>query len=212
MIKGKKYEISGVKWIQENFDKEARVFGGADSQAPDIFSPKYGIIEVKHLPAQSGQFTENTASNYDYSFDVIKSFGENKKNNQESKEEICKTWVKNYYINHKKVNWFLVYEYGEIYLLSPEEYFGRYNFKCTYRCKKSGSRGATKKLAKILSDSLNTFWQGKKLYVKDLSLRETYFEVDGQNCYINDEGEVRILSNTKNPTYIFGVDKNDKIN
>lgn len=79
MIKGKKYEISGIKWIQENFDKEARVFGGADSQAPDIFSPKYGIIEVKHLPAQSGQFTENTASNYDYSFDVIKSFGENKK-------------------------------------------------------------------------------------------------------------------------------------
>ena len=34
MIKGKKYEISGIKWIQENFDKEARVFGGADSQAP----------------------------------------------------------------------------------------------------------------------------------------------------------------------------------
>ena len=100
----------------------------------------------------------------------------------------------------------------ECVLLSPEEYFERYNFKCTYRCKKSGSRGATKKLAKILSDSLNTFWQGKKLYVKDLSLRETYFEVGGQNCYINDEGEVRILSNTKNPTYIFGVDKNDKIN
>ena len=37
MIKGKKYEISGVKWIQENFDKEARVFGGADSQAPRYF-------------------------------------------------------------------------------------------------------------------------------------------------------------------------------
>ena len=157
MIKGKKYEISGVKWIQENFDKEARVFGGADSQAPDIFSPKYGIIEVKHLPAQSGQFTENTASNYDYSFDVIKSFGENKKNNQESKEEICKTWVKNYYINYKKVNWFLVYEYGEIYLLSPEEYFERYNFKCTYRYKKSDAREATNKLAEILSDSFNTF-------------------------------------------------------
>lgn len=207
MIRGQKYEISAVEWVQENLDKEAKNFGGSNSQVPDIFSPKYGIIEVKHLPAQSGQFTEDTASNYTYSFDIIRAFGENKTANQKIEGEICKKWVSNYYINHKKVNWFLVYEKKEIYFLSPEEYFERYYFKCTYRFKKSGSYNATKKLAKKLPEHFNASWRGKKLYTEDVSLYETYFQVEDKNCYINDEGEIRILAKTENPTYIFGVDK-----
>ena len=207
MIRGKEYEVSALKWFKENFDVDAINKGGADSTEPDIFSPRYGIIEVKHLPAQSGQFTEDTASNYAYSSDVISAFGKNKKNNQKIKGEICKKWVSNYYINQKKVNWFLVYEKKEIYFLSPEEYFERYYFKCTYRFKKSGSYNATKKLAKKLPEHFNASWRGKKLYTEDVSLYKTYFQVEDKNCYINDEGEIRILAKTKEPTYIFGVDK-----
>lgn len=205
MIRGKKYEITALEWILNNIDPTAKEYGGADSTLPDIIGEKCGIVEVKHLPAQSGQFTESTAKDYAYS-EEIKALFSNKKNNQNIKHEACKSWVKNYYINQKKVNNFLVFEKEEILFLSAEEYFERYSFSCTYRFKKSGSRNATKTIASILSKTIEVFWNGKKLYVTDNKLNETYLTIGDKKCYINDEGEVRILASTKNATYIFSVD------
>ena len=205
MIRGKKYEITALEWILNNIDPTAKEYGGADSTLPDIIGEKCGIVEVKHLPAQSGQFTESTAKSYAYS-EEIKALFSNKKNNQSIKHEVCKSWVKDYYMSQKKVNNFLVFEKKEILFLSAEEYFERYSFSCTYRFKKSGSRNATKTIASILSKTIEVFWNGKKLYVTDSKLNETYLTVGDKECYINDEGEVRILASTKNATYIFSVD------
>ena len=204
MIRGKEYEVSALEWFKENFDADAINEGGADSTKPDIISPIYGIIEVKHLPAQSGQFTEKTADKYAYSQDIVNLF-ENKSANSKSTDPRCKDWVKNYYLNDKKVNYFIVFDKKEILFLTPEEYFDRYTFSCTYRFKKSGPRNATKAIASILSKTIEVFWRGKKLYVTDSKLNETYLTVGDKECYINDEGEVRILATTKNATYIFNV-------
>ena len=205
MARGKKYEISALKWFKENFDVDAISEGGADSTKPDIISPIYGIIEVKHLPAQSGQFTEATAHKYAYSQDIINLFEDNKSANSKITDPLCKDWVKNYYLNTKKVDNFIVFDKEEILFLTPEEYFDRYTFSCTYRFKKSGPRHATKAIASILSKTIEVSWNGKKLYVIDSKLNKTYLTVGDKECYIDDKGEVKILSSTKNATYIFSV-------
>ena len=106
MIRGKEYEISALEWFKKNFDVDAIDEGGANSTEPDIISPIYGIIEVKHLPAQSGQFTEATASKYAYSQDIINLFKDNKSANSKTSDPRCENWVKNYYLNNKKVNYY----------------------------------------------------------------------------------------------------------
>ena len=210
MIRGFKGEEKGFEWFKANYDSNATWLGGSDSTSPDIISPKMGIIEVKSFPAQSGQFTDKTANNYKYSQDIINLIKEaGKENNQQIVHESCKNWVKDYYVNHKQVNYFLVIDNKEIFLLTPEQYFESYNFACVYRFKKSGSRNATKKLAKKLPKNISAEWRGKKLYTADSSLYDWYFSTSENDCYINDEGEIRILSKTKNATYIFKVIKND---
>lgn len=204
MIRGKVYELSALEWIKENLDPDAIAMGGADSTEPDIISPKYGIIEVKHLPAQSGQFTESTAEKYAYSQNIINLFKNCKANDKIINEE-CKAWVKDYYLNHKKVNNFIVFDKEEILFLSPEEYFNLYTFNCTYRFKKSGSRKATKKLVSLLPSNISFYWKNDRVYITDKNYYKTYITIGDYICYINDEMELRILSSTKNATYIFGV-------
>jgi hypothetical protein len=202
MIRGKEYEVSALEWFKKNFDADAIDEGGADSTEPDIVSPIYGIIEVKHLPAQSGQFTEATADKYAYSQDIINLFKDNKSENDKIFDSRCKDWVKNYYLNNKKVNYFIVFDKEEILFLTPEEYFDRYTFSCTYRFKKSGSRKATKKIATLLPPTISFYWEKDRMYLTDENYRESRFVVGEYMCYVNDEMELRILSSTKNATYI----------
>ena len=108
--KGAVGEQAVLNFIQKNYDNQAKLYGGMDSTEPDIKSEKLGIIEVKSIPAQCGQFTESTKNQYKYSDEIILAFGKNIVNNMTLNDnELCKKWVQNYYVNYKKVNYFGVY-------------------------------------------------------------------------------------------------------
>lgn len=205
--KGELAEINFFNFFKENYDSEATRQGGMDCTAPDIISPKMGVIEVKSLPAQCGQFTYATADNYEFSDEIMSAFG---KLNKMEDNDLCVKWIKNYYKNHKNVSYFGVIENGECSLLTVDEFFEKYSFFCTKRAKKSGSSNATKWVEKYLDPSWNYHWEGNKLYVDDNSLIGTIFsgvntKGTEKDLYINDSCEVRILSSTKNKTYIFSV-------
>ena len=205
--KGELAEINFFNFFKENYDSEASRQGGMDCTAPDIISPKMGIIEVKSLPAQCGQFTDTTANNYEFSDEIISAFGISAKleNN-----ELCIKWIKNYYKNHKKVNYFGVIENDNYYLLTIDEFFEKYTFFCTKRAKKSGSAKAAKWVEKYLDPSWVYYRKNDKLYINNSDLIDTVFigyntKGSQKDLYINDNLEVRILSNTKNKTYIFSA-------
>lgn len=181
MYRGEKAEKFALDFIRKNYDENAILLGGMNANEPDI-QCCLGNIEVKGLPAQ---FTEKTASSNSYS-EVIIQLGETKD------ENLYKQWIKEHY---KNVNYFCIVENERVSLLTPEDFLSRYRFDLTIREKKSGSRKPGKTFS--LSD---TYWENGRLYHKNLC--NVYLQ---DNIYINKEGEVRLLSSTKNKTYIFNV-------
>ena len=119
---GEKYEKTVFEFIKNKYDPNAIWEGGSDSTKPDIISDILGIVEVKQKEtAQCGQFTESTVDNYEFSQEIIDCFSNN---NTIITNDLCKQWVKNYYLNHKKVNYFGVCDKNNnVTLLTPEEFF-----------------------------------------------------------------------------------------
>ena len=215
MARGEKSERLVLEYVQKNYDKNARLIGGMDNTANDIES-SIGIIEVKGVPAQCGQFTLSTADKYAFSNLIVEKFKEiGLKNNATIEEDdICKDWVRNYYLNVKKVDYFGIHDRisGKIFLLTPDEFFNNCTFGCTYRCKKSGTSHAAKWVEKYVPE----YWQcqrgaDKNLYAlnKEVVGEEAFgHDTKGQTkiIYVSPENlEVKIKSLTCNPTYIFNV-------
>ncbi len=209
--RGEKAEKMLLEYIKNNFDDQAESKGGMNSHDPDIISPKLGIIEVKGLPAQSGQFTQATATKYNFSDLIIDAFGTDVQDNAVLNDnDLCVKWIKDYYINTKKVNYFGVLEEdGTVHLQTPTEYFQTHTFYCTARCKKSGSDKARKWVMNYIPKEWNCYWDGDKLYAPGATPNDSCIgentKKDKKIIWVNPSNEVRILSDTKNLTYIFSV-------
>ena len=96
-------------------------------------------------------------------------------------------------------------------MLTPENFFNKYTFFCTVRFKKSGSSPAAKWVDNYIPKEWSTIREGSRLYVTDSSLIGEKFtgfntQHNEKTCYVNDSKEIRILSDTKNLTYIFSVE------
>ena len=192
----------------KNYDNKAIHYGGMNSSTNDIISPNYGNVEAKGIPAQCGQFTFTTANDYEYSQEVMAN---------PNNEDICIKWIKNYYQNHKKVNYFATYENNDIFkLYTIDDFFQNFKFFCTCRAKKSGSRKAPKYLIDKLPAELEAYWDNDHLMTNHSEYFNSYFpfiNTKGEEsiAWVSNKsiGEIRVLSNTKNLTYIFSVNKKD---
>lgn len=183
MYRGEKAEQIALEYIKANFDPEAKLFGGMNANQPDIIC-SLGVIEVKGLPAQCGQFTYSTKHLNPYSEKII--------NEKNPSQELCKQWIAEHY---KNVNYFCIVEKDLVSLYSTQDFLSTFSFSVECRAKKSGSRVPAKKT--ILP---STYWKDGRLYHN--FLKKEYLS---QDLYVNDNGEVRKLSLTKNKTYIFSV-------
>lgn len=209
--RGQDGENALFDYIKENYDNNAELQGGMNSHDCDIFSPVLGIIEVKDLPAQSGQFTVATAKDYNFSNEIMNAFGKNPINNAVVKDNnLCIKWIRDYYVNTKKVNYFGVREAdGTIHLQTPDEYFSTHTFECVVRYKKSGSSSAAKWVDDCVPAEWGCYREGSKLYAPnanpgDSCVRQNTRKND-KVLWVNKSNEVRILSDTNNLTYIFNV-------
>ena len=209
--RGQNGEEALLNYVKENYDNNAVLKGGMDSHDYDILSPRLGIIEVKDLPAQSGQFTLATAKNYHFSNEIMQAFGKTPNNNAVLKDnDLCIKWIKDYYVNTKKVNYFGVRESdGVIHLQTPDEYFSTHVFECVARYKKSGSSSAAKWVDNCVPAEWNCYREGDKLYAPGANAGDSCIGTNTRGTekilWVNQSKEVRILSSTNNLTYIFNV-------
>lgn len=88
-------EDIAYKYFVEKYDNNAKLYGGMDSTVSDIYSFKYGWIEVKDLThgARAGQFTDSTINENPYSKKLLK----------DNKEENCKNFVRYHYTQKKLI-------------------------------------------------------------------------------------------------------------
>jgi hypothetical protein len=206
------------EWVKKNLDSKAILHGGSDSSAPDITLSNGDIYEVKSVESHCGQFTAKTAHKYKYSDDVQEYFlgiyGRDLEPNETfylNNHSICKTWVKAYYKNIKKVKAFLVVEDGKVIEQSLEDYFDNHIFKCTYRFKKSGSESDIPKWAvKLLPEHWKCINDGKKYYASNPNVfKEKIYGFDTRGnqkvISVEENNQIKILSGTCTPTFIFDV-------
>lgn len=213
MARGERQEIAAFKAAKVYYnDNNMEHFGGMNNTAPDLLRSNGEIIEVKADKAQCGQFTDNTAENYKFSTEVMDLFPKNKKNNMKVSGPICTEWVKNYYLQNKKVSAFaIVDENYQTIFYTPEEFFANFVFTCTYRCKASGTTTNTPKWCwKYIPAEWNCEYDGKYMVAKNKSaINQTIKVINTQGqekrMWVNDEGRVKIKSETASPTYIFSL-------
>lgn len=214
-MKGELAEKKVFDYIISHLDSKAILLGGMDSTQPDIILSNGEIVEVKQNEAQCGQFTLATSNSYSYSQDIITAFGESPTNNQIlSNSELCSKWIKDYYIQKKKVSLFGIYfpKEDKVELLTPEEFFQKAIFKCTYRCKKSGTSSSTPKwVYPLLPKEWMCEEEGKYMIAHnkasyDKSIKALNTKGTEVQIWVNPEGKVKIKSNTCNPTYIFSLE------
>lgn len=191
-------------------DSNIEHFGGMNNKTPDLLRSNGEIIEVKADKAQCGQFTNKTAGKYKFSVEVMNLFPKNKKNNMKVSEPICAEWVKNYYLQHKKVSVFAVVDKNDQTIFyTPEEFFENFVFTCTYRHKPSGTTTNTPKWCwKYIPAEWECEYDGKYMVARNKSAINQSIKVvntQGQEkrMWVNDEGRVKIKSETASPTYIF---------
>lgn len=215
MVRGAHQESVAFEAAKIHYnDNNIKYFGGANNKAPDLLRSNGEIIEVKAEKAQCGQFTENTAKEYKFSIEVMNLFPEKKKNNMYVTSPICTAWVKSYYLQNKKVSAFAVVDRKDkTVFYTPEEFFENFIFTCTYRCKSSGTSTNTPKWCwKYIPAEWNCTYNGKYMVVKNKSVINQTINVintKGQErrMWVNDEGYVKIKSETSSPTYIFKLER-----
>ena len=208
--RGEKAQDKAYQYICENIDKDAIENEVANAFTDDIISTKIGIIEVKQMPqAQCGQFVFSDANKNILNQEIKNAFPALKNNTKLENNELCKKWVKNHYSH---VNYFCTYNINteEIRLQTAEEFFATHTFFCVFRGKASGSSCAPKWVENYVSPSWGCFREGKKLKVTNQNAIGKYgtgINTRGveKRFWVNDEGEIRVLSDTKNLTFVFNV-------
>lgn len=188
-------EKQAYEWFCNNYDKEAIYFGRHNSKKPDIYSPKLNCyIEVKCPKAQCGQFTEKTASKNPYSFNIMRG------------EPVEKEWVK-YDLQQKQIKYvIIVFSQPHLYIL--EDFLRASVIKLEKRStKKSGSRKCSKKVREtLIKEGYELFLKEGRTYLNNPSNER--ITIDDKDVLLS--REVRILSHTNNPTWIFSLEvKND---
>lgn len=182
-------EVKALNFIKTTFDSAAYLVGGTDSTKSDIFSPKYDCyIEVKDLSrgdVRLGQYTDST-----------------KHQIQPYLDKGLDAFV-DYWYSQKNVEYFCLYTNTGFLLLSKQEFLRRFkdNFylQTPYK-KRSGSRKLTKSLSCGLRQKLNLSEQDGRTYCFDLK-PHAYFNFNGYRLFVNQNNEIRIISNTCNTTY-----------
>lgn len=194
-------ELQGYLWFKENMDEEVQQLGGHDSTILDLYSPKYGNIEVKKIAdnaARCGQFTEQTLQ---YSLLGQKVILDNSEHN-------VKDFVIDWY-SKKNCNGFLIYDGNTFTFYSFDDFFKIFHFSMQkpYN-KRSGTRRVPNKdRESILNFSNDFFLKEENIVTENKSLFKTYFSIEDRQYYINKEGVVRKRSNTSNLTYHMEVFK-----
>lgn len=201
MAQWKKFEIQCTNFLNKNFGNYAKFYheGGSNSKIPDILvetkSGKSFFIEVKHSPAQCGQFVliPNLKNNsFDYSsrnetacnqyakliidymntdFDAFREAGTTGKDiDIPNGSNIFANWIIQMYEN-KRVRFFITNDYTILPLHRFSEYF---NISATYRIKRSGSSGISKTLSTSVINYIyskcytitNVRTENNKLFIK----------------------------------------------
>lgn len=182
-------EVKALDFIKIAFDSAAYLVGGVDSTKSDIFSSKYDCyIEVKDLSrgdVRLGQYTDSTKHQIQLYLDKgLDAFVD-------------------YWYSQKNVEYFCLYTNTGFLLLSKQEFLRRFkdNFylQTPYK-KRSGSRKLTKSLSCELRQKFNLSEQDGRTYCFDLK-PHTYFNFNGYRLFVNQNNEIRIISNTCNTTY-----------
>lgn len=210
MARGTLAEEKVFAYIKAYLDPGADWKGGMDNTAPDIVLSNGKIVEVKENKAQCGQFVASTITNYKYSDEIVAAFTSEKtlKDN-----DLCKKWVQNYYITQKNVALFGVYDKAtdKVTLVLPQEFFERTIFSCTYRKKPSGTSTSTPKWAyKYIPVEWNCIEKGKYMIAQNpLAINQTVIGTNTKNesrrIWVDDQGRVKVKSETNNPTWIFSM-------
>ena len=207
------------EWVKVNIDPAAILHGGTNCKAPDITLSNGDVYEVKSLHAQCGQFTEGTVHNYEYSNEVMEYFmgayDREIKDNDKLNHAICTMWVRSYYENKKKVKMFLVVDNkGNVSFETLDDYFNNHSFSCTYRSKKSGTTSNTPKWCykqKYIPSDWNCVYDGKKYMIAQnpkaigQKLQVINTKGDEKTMWVDNEGRVKLLSDTATPTFVFNV-------
>lgn len=210
MAKGGLAEAKVFAYIKAYLDPGATWQGGMDSSAPDIVLSNGKIVEVKENKAQCGQFVASTIAQYKHSEEIISAF---QSTNKLEDSELCKKWVQAYYVTQKNVALFGVYDKAtdKVTLVLPQEFFERATFSCTYRKKASGSRSDIPQWAyEYIPVEWDCVQEGKHLFARNpVAIKQTVYGTNtkgNQNrIWVNEQGQVKILSETANPTWIFSM-------
>ena len=200
-------EEKGLKFIKDNYDSNAYLQGGSNAYEEDLICPTLNyIVEIKQRYAQCGQFTESTA-NTEIKKEILN------KRRQDVTSEDAKNFVKEHYLN-KGVTHFLIEDNEEFTLYSFDDFFETFNFSLENRqTKKSGSRSLPKKDIPYIPEEWHATKIDNTYYVLDSNLWDTCYEYFNANNQIRvisptarTNGQIRVLSNTNNPTWIFKID------
>lgn len=178
-------------------DPKAIYYGKFNSQSSDIYSEKYGWIEVKDLShgARCGQFTEKTIQNYNTALKLLEC----------PSEENCKNFVKENYLK-KKVNYILEVIDNEITMYLLYDFINTHNFRLQVYNKKSGTSIVPKKdYNKVLNFSSDFIIKDNRVYCTNSNKLKTKLYIDDNEYYINKNSEVRKCSKTKNKTWLVEV-------
>ena len=205
-------EEKAYKWFKKNYDPNAIQLGGYDCTVSDIQSPLYGLIEVKEIVAQCGQFVQSTINQNPISKIIAA------KAVEDVTPDECRAWCRYHYIQ-RGVKYVIIVDGDNFELYPINDFFDKWNFAVTYRNKSSGSNALTKRywdqIPKTLKvvDALNsrgtkckfcpdrTLWGSNRKYPIIFPVK--FYDGSIRRAGINSKGIVSVLSETKNPTWIF---------
>lgn len=174
----KNFETECYNFLCEKFSNFAKFqkLGSSNSTVSDILvttNNKEFFVEVKHLPAQCGQFvllpdiknklfeysSKNIIKVNEYSQEIIKHMNNNFEEFKnagtsgktiifENSENVFSKWIINYY-KGKNVKFFIINNLKLLHIEKINKYF---NITAKYRVKRSGSSGVSPKMLKPLSE------------------------------------------------------------
>ena len=206
----KESEELAYMWYKNNIDNDAVKYGDNDSTTSDIWSPKInGWVEIKEATAQCGQFTRETANKYKYASYIMS------KDRKDVTSEDSDNFSRNYYKDKEVKKFIRINKDNTFELLDIDDFFNSSIITLENRTtKSSGSRPLSKYAYKYIPKE----WEYEIINDRPVIINDKYL---GATCeFTNTKGEksimwvsnkvnqksykeIRILSNTKNETWIF---------
>lgn len=226
MTNWEQFEMECADFLNSKYGQYAEFIhkGGSDSTVQDILvHTKTGTsfyIEVKHTPAQCGQFVllpDINNREFEYSmqnanrinryaemimqymnedFDAFREAGTaGRKINMSNSESVFSGWIKETY-RDKGVKFFITNDFLLVPLDDIEDYF---DFSATYRIKRSGSSAVGKSRISLVENHLRSMdivindvqSDGKKLYVfSSEPLHKERFILEGYEYMISQRGNM----------------------